>query len=134
MTEGLFWLVCHMNGDAIDWSENWEIYHLFAQSDSISHKDAWEQFVQNDNQHFRRLKYSYYPRGRVVVRNGAATVFLNRHIATDEVLAAINQIFGLAVSKVHAEGSRHYQCHVDRASDNVQRQSLRKRLTWDHFL
>ncbi|MEQ2594534.1 hypothetical protein AAAU22_02505 [[Clostridium] symbiosum] len=114
MTEGLFWLVCSMSGDAIDWSEDWEIYHLFAKSDSISHKDAWAQFAQNENKHFRRLAYNYYPRGRVVVRNGAATIFLSRHIATDEVLAVINKVFGLTAPKVHAEGSKHYECSIDR--------------------
>lgn len=50
MMEGLFWLVCHMDGDVIDWNEDWEIYHLFAKSDAISHKDAWLQFAQNRRQ------------------------------------------------------------------------------------
>ncbi|MCR1908562.1 hypothetical protein QMP28_09885 [[Clostridium] symbiosum] len=114
MMEGLFWLVCHMDGDTIDWNEDWEIYHLFAKSDAISHKDAWMQFAQNTEKRFRRFEYDYYPRGRVVVRNGTATVFLNRHIATDEVLATINQVFGLTSPKVHAEGSRHYECYIDK--------------------
>lgn len=39
---------------------------------------------------------------------------LNRHIATDEVLASINQVFGLTAPKVHAEGSRHYECYIDK--------------------
>lgn len=33
--EGLFWLVCHMDGDVIDWNEDWEIYHIFIKSDAI---------------------------------------------------------------------------------------------------
>lgn len=72
------------------------------------------QFAQNTEKRFRRFEYDYYPRGRVVVRNGTATVFLNRHIATDEVLATINQVFGLTSPKVHAEGSRHYECYIDK--------------------
>lgn len=118
MTEGLFWLICQMDGDAIKWSEDWEIYQLFAKSDSISHKDAWAQFAQNEDKRFRRLKYDYYPRGRVVVRNDTATVFLNRHIATDEVLTTVNELFGLTAPRVHAEGSRHYECYIDRANFN----------------
>lgn len=114
MTEGLFWLICHMDDDAIDWTENWEIYHLFVRSDALSHKDAWSQFAQNADKRFRRVAYNHYPRGRVVVRNGTATVFLNRNIATDEVLAEINIIFGLTAPKVHAEGGRHYQCYIDK--------------------
>lgn len=117
MREGLFWLICHRNGDAVDWDEEWELYHLFAKSNSISHKDAWSQFAQKEEKRFRRLSYDYYPRGRVVVRNGAATVFLNRRIATDQALAAINQAFGLASPKIHAEGSRHYECYIDRENE-----------------
>ncbi len=114
MTEGLFWLICSMSDDSIDWDADWELYHMFAKSDSISHKDAWAQI---EEKRFRCLLYNYYPRGRVVVRNGAATVFLNRHIATDEVLAAINQVFGLTAPKVHAEGGKHYECYIDGIKD-----------------
>lgn len=113
MTEGLFWLICSMTGGEIDWNEDWEIYRLFAKSDSISHKDAWAQFAQHEEKRFCRLKYNYYPRGRVVIRNGSATVFLNQYIATDEVIEAINEIFGLTAPKIHAEGNRHYKCYID---------------------
>lgn len=118
MTEGLFWLICHMNSNEIDWDEEWKIYYLFAKSDSISHKDAWAQFAKSEDKHFRRLEYDYYPRGRVVVRNGAAMVFLSRHIVTNEVLSAVNQIFGLTAPKVHVDGSRHYACYIDRENDS----------------
>lgn len=103
-----------MNDESINWGENWKIYHLFAKSDSISHKEAWTQFAQNENKCFRQLEYYYYPRGRVVIRNNKATIFLNRHIATDEVVSAINKIFGLTAPKIHAEGSRHYKCYIDK--------------------
>jgi hypothetical protein len=111
MKEGLFWLVCSMSDHHIDWNAGWELCHLFVKSDSISHKDAW---AQSRDKRSRQFAYNHYPRGRVVVRNGTATVFLNRHIATDEVLAAVNQIFGLAAPKVHAEGGNHYACYIDR--------------------
>lgn len=94
-------------------NEDWEIYYLFAKSDSISHKDAWVQFVQNKDKLFRRLEYYYYPRGRIVVRNNTATIFLNQHIATNEVIEAIHKVFGLTAPKVHAEGSRHYKCYIE---------------------
>lgn len=114
LTEGLFWLICQMDGGEIDWDEGWQLYHLFAKSDSISHKDAWAQIARREEKRFRRLAYSYYPRGRVVVRNGSATVFLSQHIATGEVLEAVKQVFGLDAPKVHAEGSRHYACFIDK--------------------
>lgn len=119
MTEGLFWLICQMDGDAIDGDENWEIYHQFVKSDTISHKDAWRQFVKNPDKRFRGHEYNHYPCGRVVVRNDAATVFLNCHIATDEVLAAINKVLGLTAPKVHADGSRHYECYIDKGDKQV---------------
>lgn len=52
MTEGLFWLICYMDDDAINWNEEWEIYYLFAKSDSISHKDAWTRFAQSEKSVF----------------------------------------------------------------------------------
>ena len=113
MTEGLFWLICSMTDVGIDWCEGWEIFHLFAKSDSISHKDVWAQIVQRGEKRFRQYEFDHYPRGRVVVRNGKATVFLNQHIATDDVISAVSQIFGLAAPKVHAEGGEHYGCFVD---------------------
>ena len=119
MTEGLFWLICNMSDNGIDWGEGWEVLHLFAQSDSISHKDARAQIVQRGEKRFRQYEYNYYPRGRIVVRNGRATVFLNRHIANDEVIAAVSQIFGLGIPKVHAEGGEHYKCHIDDTSFDV---------------
>ena len=113
MMEGLFWLICCMSDVGIDWDEDWEIYPLFAKSDSISHKDAWAQIRLHGEKRFRQLEYNHYPRGRVVVRNGSATVFLSRHIVHDEVLAAVNQIFGLSTPKIHAEGGAHYKCYID---------------------
>lgn len=80
MSEGLFWLICHMDSDAIDWSENWEIYHLFVRSDALSHKDAWLQFAQNADKRFRRVAYNHYPRGRVVVRNGTAILTKSKYL------------------------------------------------------
>ena len=114
MTEGLFWLICGMSGCEIDWSGGWELYTLFAKSDSISHKDAWAQIVQQKEKRFRRYAYNYYPRGRVVVRNGKAAIFLNQHIANDEVVAALGTIFGLTAPKIHAEGGEHYKCYLDK--------------------
>ena len=114
MNEGLFWVICSMVDDAIDWDVEWSLYHLYAKSDSISHKDAWTQIVQPENKEFRRLDFDYYPRGRVVVKNDRATVFISRHIVIDEVLEIINTTFNLTTPKIHAEGGKHYQCFLDK--------------------
>ena len=113
MTEGLFWVICSMSENEIIWNEDWELYHIFVKSDSVSHKDAWKQIAQREEKRLRRYEYNYYPRGRVVVQNGKATVFLNQHIVKDEVIAAINKTFGLIEPKIHAEGGEHYKCYIN---------------------
>jgi len=113
VTEGLFWIICSMNDSDIDWNESWELYHLFIRSDSISHKDAWTQLAKSSDKRFRQFEYNHYPRGRVVVRNGKATIFLNQHIANDGVISAINNAFGLTTPRIHAEGGEHYKCYID---------------------
>ena len=114
MKEGMFWLICNMSETAINWNEVWELYTVFAKSDSISHKDAWRQVAQNENEQFRHLEYDFYPRGRVVIRNCRATVYLNRNIIEDGVLEAIKDAFCITEFKTHAEGGKHYRCYIDK--------------------
>ena len=111
MKEGLFWVICNMSGGAIHWDEEWELCYLFIKSDAISHKDAWKQVQHKE---LRRYAYNHYPRGRVVVRNGKATIFLNQHIVATEVIAEINKVFDLKEPKIHAEGGEHYKCYIDK--------------------
>jgi len=113
MSEGLFWVICTMTDTAIDWEDSWELHPLFVKSDAISHKDAWAQMVQPGHREYRQCAYNHYPRGRVVVRNGRATVFLSQHIAVDSVVAAVCEAFRVDAPKVHAEGSAHYRCRMD---------------------
>lgn len=59
--------------------------------------------------------FDYYPRGRVEIRNGKATVWLNENLLplSDEIV----RLFGLesVTVTVRVDGSRHYRCHFDRA-------------------
>jgi hypothetical protein len=112
--EGLFWVICSMSDDSIDWSGDWELYHIFVPSDAMSHKDAWAEIARRDEKRFRQVEYNHYPRGRVVVQNGRATVYLNQHIVVEEVIKAINKTFKLRRTKIHAEGGKHYECYIDR--------------------
>jgi len=115
MKEGMFWLICNMSETAINWNEGWELYIIFAKSDSISHKDAWCQIGQKENEQFRHLEYDHYPRGRVVVRNSRATVCLNRNILEDGgVLGVISDAFCITEFRTHAEGGKHYGCYIDK--------------------
>ena len=118
MSEGLFWVICDMSDNKINWGEDWSLYVVhFIDGSNTSHKNAWARVRYHMNMEGdKRFKcdYNYYPRGRVVVRNDKATVYLNRHIATDEVLAKVNNTFGLTAPKIHAEGGEHYKCFIDR--------------------
>lgn len=105
MREGLFWVIGSKS--------EWELLTFFAPSDAISHKDAWERRIQPTEKRFRKVAYNFYPRGRVVIRNGRGTVFLNRYIATEEVLRRVCEAFSLTEPKVHAEGNWHYRCCMD---------------------
>lgn len=105
MREGLFWVIGS--------ESEWELLTFFAPSDAISHKAAWERYIQLSKKRFRGVAYNFYPRGRVVIRNGRSTVFLNQHIATAEVLHKVCEVFSLTEPKVHAEGNRHYHCCMD---------------------
>ena len=61
--------------------------------------------------------YNYYPRGRVEIRNGKATIFLNPVLDNDAVLIKILIVFELHRSdelrsiEVKRDGSKHYQYH-----------------------
>ena len=114
MKEGMFWLICNMSETAINWSEGWELFTIFAKGNSISHKDAWRLTAQKENEQLRHLDYDFYPRGRVVVRNCRATVYLNRNILEDGVLEAIMEAFCIKECKTHAEGGKHYRCYIDK--------------------
>lgn len=64
--------------------------------------------------------YNYYPRGRVEISNGKATIFANPHIASDELLKwcvdkfNLTAINGIKKVRVVADGSDHYKCYLDK--------------------
>lgn len=106
MKEGLFWVIGS--------PEEWELLPVFIASNVISHKEAWEIHIQPAEKRFRQVAYNFYPRGRVVIRNGRATVFLNQLIAAEQVVQKVCEAFSLTAPRIHAEGGRHYQCFMDR--------------------
>ena len=63
--------------------------------------------------------YSYYPRGRVEIRQGRAVVYLNPHLCSLSVLEKIKAEFslseatGISSVSVKGDGSRHYRCYLD---------------------
>lgn len=63
--------------------------------------------------------YNYYPRGRVEIANGKATIFANPNIANEELLKwcvqkfNLTEINGIRKVRVVADGSDHYKCYLD---------------------
>lgn len=55
--------------------------------------------------------YNYYPRGRVEIKNGKATVYLNPALNTNEITQNIKAEFGLSDIKTvfKSDGSEHYR-------------------------
>lgn len=63
--------------------------------------------------------YNYYPRGRVEIANGKATIFANPNIANEKLLKwciqkfNLTEINGIRKVRVVADGSAHYKCYLD---------------------
>jgi len=63
--------------------------------------------------------FKFYPRGRVEISHGQATVYLNPHINTEDIQEFIKSEFNLTerngIKKVafFSDGSDHYKCYFD---------------------
>ncbi len=79
---------------------------------NFNHRAEWEKL---DKRVRRGVAYNFYPRGRVEVRNGRTTVFLNPDIDREPVLRAVCEAFELLDEDapeeiaVKSNGSRHYR-------------------------
>lgn len=64
-------------------------------------------------------KFNYYPRGRVQIANGKATIYANPNICTQDVMYFIIDMFNLSGSngitkiRIIPDGSDHYKCYLD---------------------
>ncbi len=92
---------------------------------NFNHKKEWSKLDKNVTEGY---PYNYYPRGRVEIKNGKVTIFLNPDINTDEVLDVILTEFELKddrrkIIKVKSDGSNHYQYLMHR--DEVSKKQFR---------
>lgn len=84
--------------------------------DTYNHQRYWDQLPKSLT---KNKPYNYFPRGRVEISNGKATVYLNPNIATDEVKDFIinefnlNKHNGIKSVRLFPDGSSHYKCHLD---------------------
>jgi len=102
--------------------ENTHFINMNANSGStFNHKKTWKNEIENNNNYrpYNKKEYDYYPRGRVEVSNGKATIFLNPNINTPEFISLIELEFGLntcdiKTTRVISDSSKHYQCFIDK--------------------
>lgn len=80
--------------------------------ENFNHKAEWEYLNRSITE---GRPFNYYPRGRVEIRNGKATIFLNPNIKKENVLCKIIEAFELVTNdelkaiRVKSDGSNHYK-------------------------
>lgn len=80
--------------------------------DNFNHKTEWQQL---DRRVTNGFPYNYYPRGRVEIKNGKATIYLNPDINNEDVVKMIfdcfelNNVRELRSITIKSDGSEHYR-------------------------
>lgn len=83
---------------------------------SFNHKVTWSMLPSSITEN---KPFNYFPRGRVEIAHGKATVYCSKHIAFDELIDVCKEEFNLTfangISKVRLviDGSNHYKCYLD---------------------
>ena len=87
---------------------------------TYNHKKLWEQEISNNPLYrlFNKKDFDYFPRGRVVISNSKAVIYLNPGINTTRIIDDIKREFGLTEQnisyvRVHNDNSQHYKCFLD---------------------
>lgn len=76
-----------------------------------NHKRTWEMLPHKVT---RGKAFDYYPRGRVELKNGKVTIWLNHNISDlIDVIKSEYRLNSLSSVKVRVDGSLHYKCHFD---------------------
>ena len=122
MRKGLFWVIdesgerqlvtfaaeCDQNGVVID---NQFTYNS-RKGDSFAHKNAWQIAAKDYPREIRNKPWNYFPRGRVEITNGKATVYFNPVLADwpefEESMIGEFEIESFSVRFI-PDHSRHYE-------------------------
>ena len=127
MRKGLFWLIdesvdpqlctnqllffaaeCDKNGSVLN---NQKPYNS-RKGDSYAHKQSWEAATKDSSRRIRNKPWDFFPRGRVEISNGKATVYHNPMLAEwSEFEYAVIRGFELEGFSVEfkPDYSKHYQ-------------------------
>jgi len=125
MRKGLFWLIpdedggqkllafslaCNENGVLTE-PQILPFAYNSRKGDSFTHKASWEMVAAGQPREIRSKAWNYYPRGRVEIKHGKATVYYNPSISDWAGFeAAILEEFDLWRDPTFkADGSKHYE-------------------------
>lgn len=77
---------------------------------SFNHRLEWERI---DRKNTKGQSFDYYPRGRVEIKNGKATVFLNPILNKECIVSKVIDEFSLRTEeltsvRIKSDGSNHY--------------------------
>lgn len=121
MRKGIFWCAnfdtecpelitvsaaCDKNGDSKE-----PVRFSSKSGNNFNHRPEWERL---DRSITAGRPFNYYPRGRVEIKNGKATVFLNPVINKECVVRRIMDAFELMTGELNcinikSDGSSHYR-------------------------
>ena len=109
-----FTIPCDASGENVNDSE---IEFTSRNGISYNHENTWKKL---DSKTTDNKPFNYYPRGRVEIRNGKATIYCSPHIYGEELKSWCIDKFNLTgpngIKKVimNADNSEHYHCYLDR--------------------
>lgn len=110
-----FQIPCDLDGNI---SSDFHISPQLSSKDTTNynHKNLWNSLSKKMTD---GKEYNYYPRGRVEIHNGIATIYCSPYIATNELKSWLVNKFnltshnGIKKVKMIADGSNHYRCYLD---------------------
>lgn len=78
------------------------------------HKLTWEQLTVTESKYIKKKAWNHFPRGRVDIKNGKASVYLNPVINESMYRNAIVNAFHLDTipHRFVSDGSYHYECRA----------------------
>lgn len=108
-----FTIPCNSSGENV-----YDLSTEFTSRNGISynHENTWKKL---DSKTTGNKPFNYYPRGRVEIRNGKATIYCSPYIYGEELKKWCIDKFNLTkpngITKIvmNADNSEHYHCYLD---------------------
>lgn len=115
-SEFYFQIPCDSNGNIND--PDFVISNLQSSkgNNNYNHEKVWNSL---DKKYTKGKPFNYYPRGRIEISNGKATIYASPHIPQDDLKSWVIDKFnlttynGIKKIRIVADGSEHYKCFLD---------------------